>query len=225
MKIGWIGTGVMGSSMAGHLLDAGHELHVFNRTRDKARELLDRGAKWQPSPAAVARECEIVFTMVGYPADVRQVVLAADGVLAGASPGAVLIDCTTSSPTLAVEIAEAARVKNMNSLDAPVSGGDIGARTAALSIMVGGDNASFDRVLPLLKTLGKTVIFHGPAGSGQHAKMVNQILIAASMVALCEGLIYARASGLDPEAVLQSVGGGGGCVLALEQLLPEDVEG
>jgi len=225
MEIGWIGTGVMGRSMAGHLLDAGHGLHLHTRTRAKAQALLDRGANWAPSPAAVAERCAIIFTMLGYPHDVRQVILGDDGVLAGLRAGGLIVDCTTSSPSLAVEIAAAADARGIDSLDAPVSGGDVGARNATLSIMVGGKESAFRRALPLLEKLGNTIVLQGPSGSGQHAKMVNQILIAAGMVALCEGLIYARASGLDPLKVLQSVSVGAAGSWSLSNYAPRMLKG
>lgn len=225
MRIGWIGTGVMGRSMAGHLLTDGHELTVFNRTRDKAQDLLDRGATWADSPAAAARACEVVFTMVGYPHDVREVVLGEHGALAGMSGGSVIVDCTTSSPSLAVEISQAAAERGMSSLDAPVSGGDIGARNATLSIMVGGDVAAFERVRPLFEKMGKTVVLQGGPGSGQHTKMVNQILIAAGMVAVCEGIVYARSAGLDPQRVLESVSGGAAGSWSLSNYGPRILKG
>lgn len=225
MKIGWIGTGVMGKSMAGHLRAAGHELTVFNRSREKARELLDRGASWASTPSQVARSSEVVFTMVGYPEDVREVVLGTQGVLAGIPPGGIVVDCTTSSPSLAVEIAERAAVQGAAALDAPVSGGDIGARNAMLSIMVGGDAAAFERVRPLLEKMGRTVVRQGGPGSGQHTKMVNQILIAAGMVALCEGIVYARAAGLEAERVMESVSGGAAGSWSLSNYGPRILKG
>lgn len=225
MKIGWIGTGVMGKSMAGHLLAAGHELTVFNRSREKARELLERGASWAASPSEVARSSEVVFTMVGYPEDVREVILGTQGVLAGIPPGGIVVDCTTSSPSLAVEIAERAAAQGAAALDAPVSGGDIGARNATLSIMVGGDAAAFERVRPLLEKMGRTVVRQGGPGSGQHTKMVNQILIAAGMVALCEGIVYARAAGLDAERVMESVSGGAAGSWSLSNYGPRILKG
>ncbi|MBI5765405.1 MAG: NAD(P)-dependent oxidoreductase [Planctomycetes bacterium] len=225
MHIGWIGTGVMGRSMAGHLLDAGHTLFIFNRTREKAAALVERGAVWCDSPADVAATCHVVFTMVGYPADLRDVALGSMGLLSTMQPDGLLIDCTTSSPALAVEIAKAAATKGIASLDAPVSGGDVGARNATLSIMVGGEKAAFDRAMPYFEKLGKTIVLQGPAGSGQHTKMVNQILIASGMVAVCEGLIYARACGLDPERVLQSVSGGAAGSWSLTNYAPRMLKG
>lgn len=225
MHIGWIGTGVMGRSMAGHLLDSGHTLSIFNRTREKAAPLVERGAVWCGSPADVATSCDVVFTMVGYPADLREVVLGATGVLTSMRRGGLMIDCTTSSPALAIEIAKESTAKGISSLDAPVSGGDVGARNATLSIMVGGEQAAFDRAMPLFEKLGKTVVLQGPAGSGQHTKMVNQILIASGMVAVCEGLIYARACGLNPEHVLQSVSGGAAGSWSLTNYAPRMLKG
>ncbi len=225
MRIGWIGTGVMGRSMAWRLKEAGHELCVFNRTPQKAQPLLDRGARGAASPAEAARACEVVCTIVGYPRDVRDVILGDNGVLKSLSAGGSVVDCTTSSPSLAVEIAEAAKARGASSLDAPVSGGDVGARNATLSFMVGGDEAAFRKVRPLLEKMGKTIVLQGPAGSGQHTKMVNQILIAAGMVAVCEGLVYARASGLNPERVLESVGGGAAASWSLSNYYPRMLKG
>ena len=225
MKIAWIGTGVMGRSMAGHLLAVGHKLHIHSRTRSKSDPLIDRGAQWHVSPKDAAARAEAVFTMVGYPSELREVILGDLGVLRSMSTGSLLIDCTTSSPSLAVEIAQAAQSHGVLSLDAPVSGGDVGARNAALSIMVGGEKAAFDRALPLLNCLGKTIVHQGPPGSGQHTKMVNQILIAAGMIALCEGLTYARAAGLDCERVMQSVSGGAAGSWSLSNYGPRILKG
>ncbi|HZR81755.1 MAG TPA: NAD(P)-dependent oxidoreductase [Candidatus Binatia bacterium] len=207
-RIGWIGTGVMGGAMCGHLLQRGHPVTVFNRTRARAEALLERGARWAATPRAVAEAADVVFTMVGFPDDVRHVVLGDEGVLAGARPGATIVDMTTSEPALAHEIAAAAAAKGVESLDAPVSGGDVGAREARLSIMVGGTATAFERVRPLFECLGRTIVHQGPAGSGQNAKMVNQILVAASMIGVCEALLYAHRAGLDLDAVLRSVSGG-----------------
>jgi 3-hydroxyisobutyrate dehydrogenase len=208
MRIAWIGTGVMGSSMARHLLDAGHDVTVFNRTKARARTVVERGATWADSPAAAADGAEAVFTIVGYPADVRATVLGDAGVLAAMAPGSLLVDMTTSEPTLAVEIAEAAAARDVLALDAPVSGGDVGARNAALVIMCGGSQEAFDRAKPLLDVLGRVVTLQGPPGAGQHTKMVNQVAIAGGMVALCEALLYAHRAGLDLERVLDTIGGG-----------------
>ena len=207
-RVGWIGTGVMGAPMCGHLLASGYPVTVFNRTPERARGLLERGAAWAESPQAVAQHADVVFTMVGFPDDVREVVLGPAGTLAGAGRGTILVDMTTSEPSLAREIYEAARARGVASLDAPVSGGDVGARAAGLSIMVGGDRDAFERVAPLLRCLGATIVHQGPAGAGQHTKMVNQILVASGMVAVSEALLYAHQAGLDLPTVLQSVSGG-----------------
>ena len=225
MDIGWIGTGVMGASMAGHLLQSGHQLTVFNRTKQKAVGLLARGAQWSDTPRAVAEASEICFTMLGYPRDVEQIYTGPDGIFTGLRRGSVAVDCTTSSPTLASRLAGIGAERGIAVLDAPVSGGDIGARNATLSIMVGGEQAAFDRVKPLLEKLGKTIVLQGPPGSGQHTKMVNQILIAGAMVSLSEGLLYLRNANLDPDRVLASVGGGAAASWSLQNLLPRILKG
>jgi 3-hydroxyisobutyrate dehydrogenase len=207
-RIGWIGTGVMGASMCGHLLEAGHQATVHNRTREKAEALLERGAAWADTPAAAATAADVVFTIVGYPHDVRSVILGPEGVLAGTREGATIVDMTTSEPSLAEEIYEAARAKGVAAIDAPVSGGDVGARNATLSIMVGGDEDAVDRVRPLFEAMGKTIVRQGGPGAGQHTKMVNQILIATGMIGVCEALLYGYRAGLDLETVLESVAGG-----------------
>ncbi len=225
MHIAWIGTGVMGRSMAGHLLDAGHTLSVHNRTKAKAEPLLARGASWADSPADAAANADAACIIVGYPQDVRDVILGDDGVLGALPADTLLIDFTTSSPSLAREIYEAATRRNIPALDAPVSGGDVGARNATLSIMVGGKSAAFDRARTIFDGLGKTIVLQGDAGAGQHTKMVNQILIAAGMVAVCEGLLYARASGLDPSRVLESVSGGAAASWSLSNYYPRMLAG
>ncbi len=207
-RVGWVGTGVMGSSMCGHVLDAGYAVTVHNRTRDKAEALLENGATWAGTPAEVAASSDVVFGIVGFPSDVRTVYLGDFGVLAGASPGSVLVDMTTSEPSLAGEIYEEAKHKGIAAIDAPVSGGDIGARNAALSIMVGGDEEAVERVRPLFEVMGKTIVREGGPGAGQHTKMVNQILIATGMIGVCEALLYGYKAGLDLERVLEVVGGG-----------------
>ena len=224
-RIGWIGTGVMGTSMCGHLIDAGHPATVYSRTRERAQPLLDRGATWADTPAQAASDADVTFTMVGYPADVREVILGQDGVLSAARAGATIVDMTTSEPSLAQEIHEAARAQGVASIDAPVSGGDIGARNATLSIMVGGEADSVERVRPLLEVLGKTIIHQGPAGAGQHTKMVNQTLIATGMIGVCEALLYAYRAGLDLETVLESVGGGAAGSWSLTNYAPRILRG
>jgi 3-hydroxyisobutyrate dehydrogenase len=207
-RIGWIGTGVMGTSMCGHLMAAGYKATITNRTRAKAEPLLERGARWADTPRQVAEQSDVVFSIVGYPADVRSVLLGPQGALAGSKSGTILVDMTTSEPSLAVEIYEAAKAKGVQSVDAPVSGGDVGAREARLSIMIGGDQEVVDRLMPLFQTMGKTIVRQGGPGAGQHTKMVNQVLIAANMIALCEGLLYAYRAGLDLNRVLESVATG-----------------
>ncbi len=181
MKIGWIGTGVMGAAMAAHLQRDGHELFVNNRTREKASALLDRGAEWCETPAAVAAVAEVVFTIVGFPDDVRSVYLGENGILDAGNPRYV-VDMTTSLPSLAEEIAAAARARGIGSIDAPVSGGDVGAREGTLAIMCGADADDFEAVRPLLEPMGKTIRRMGPPGAGQHTKMCNQILVSGTMI-------------------------------------------
>ena len=224
-RVGWIGTGVMGASMCGHLLDAGYDVTVTTRTPAKAEGLVARGAAWAPGPGEVAAAADVVFVMVGFPSDVREVVLGDGGVVAAARPGTVLVDLTTSEPTLAVEIAAAAAARGVHALDAPVSGGDVGARAGELSIMVGGDPAALDAVTPLLQHLGTTIVHHGGPGSGQHAKMVNQTLIAGAMVGVCEALLYAHRAGLDADAVLRSVSAGAAGSRSLTNLGPRILAG
>lgn len=219
-RIGWIGLGVMGGSMCGHLLAAGYAATVFNRTRAKAEPLLSRGARWAESPRKVAEASDLIFTMVGYPADVRQVVLGDEGVLAGCRPGSLIVDMTTSQPSLAVEIAAAAGRRGVSALDAPVSGGDVGAREAKLSIMIGGDRQTVEAVRPCFDVMGKTIVHQGGPGAGQHAKMVNQVLIAGTMIGLCEALLYGYRAGLNLDTVLQSVSGGAAGSWSLANLAP-----
>lgn len=211
--VGFIGLGIMGASMAGHILAAGYPLHVYNRSPDKARALLDAGATWHDGVASLTRACDVVITIVGYPADVEQVYFGGAAgpeaaIVANLRPGAVAIDMTTSSPSLAERIATVAADRGAAALDAPVSGGDVGAREATLAIMVGGDQDAYDRVLPVLRTMGKTIVRLGPAGAGQHTKMVNQTVIAGTIMGVAEALAYAKAAGLDQEQVLQVIGGG-----------------
>lgn len=223
--IGFIGTGIMGKSMAGHLLDAGFTLHLFNRSRDKAAELIARGAIWHPDVASLARACDAVITIVGYPVDVRQVYLGDAGLIANARPGAILIDMTTSNPSLARLIADTANPRGLHTLDAPVSGGDTGARDGTLAIMVGGEAETFHRAMPLFAALGKTVRLLGGAGAGQHAKMVNQIVIAGTIMGVAEGMAYARRCGLDAEAVLEVIGTGAAGGAQLRALAPKMLGG
>ncbi|MDA7628719.1 NAD(P)-dependent oxidoreductase [Verrucomicrobia bacterium] len=218
--IGFIGIGVMGRSMAGHLLNAGYPLHVHNRTQAKAQDLLDKGAQWQDSPGKVAAVSDVIITIVGFPNDVEAVYLGDDGILTNARAGSTVIDMTTSCPDLAQKIAEQAKTKGISSFDAPVSGGDIGAREARLSIMVGGDVEVFEKIKPLFEIMGKNIVLQGPAGSGQHTKMCNQIAIASGMMAISEAMAYARKSGLKPETVLKSIESGAAGSWSLTNLAP-----
>ena len=206
-RIGFIGLGIMGQSMAGHLLAAGHPLAVYNRSADKAAALVAKGATACATPAQVAQQSDVIITMVGYPVDVEQVWLGADGLIANAR-SALLIDMTTSSPALAKRLAQEAAKAGHQALDAPVSGGDVGAREAKLSIMVGGEAAAFDNALPILQLMGTNIVHMGGAGAGQHTKMSNQIVIASTIMGVCEGLAYAKAAGLDSGALLKCIGGG-----------------
>ena len=223
--VGFIGIGVMGRSMAGHLLDAGYSVHVYNRTQAKAQDLVDRGAQWQSSPGEVAAAADVIITIVGFPVDVESVYLGEDGVLAQARSGSLAIDMTTSCPNLASRIAQEAAAKGIEVLDAPVSGGDIGAREARLSIMVGGSVSGFERALPLFEIMGKNIVHQGPAGSGQHTKMCNQIAIASGMMAISEAMAYAKKSGLQPETVLKSIESGAAGSWSLTNLAPRVLKG
>jgi 3-hydroxyisobutyrate dehydrogenase len=225
MKIGWIGTGVMGRSMAGHLCAAGHDVYVFNRTQAKAADLLERGAHWCESPAAVAQQADAVFTIVGFPADVEATYLGEHGVLSVDAPCRLIVDMTTSEPGLARRIAAVAAERGIASLDAPVSGGDIGARNAKLAIMVGGEKPAFDEALPLFRLMGENIAHMGPAGAGQHTKMCNQILVAGAMISVCESLLYAGKAGLDQQAVIDIVGKGAASSWAINTIGPRIVQG
>ncbi len=220
LSIAFIGTGVMGRSMAGHLQKAGHRLHVHNRTKEKAAALLEAGATWHDSAGAAAAAAEVVITMLGFPTDVEQSYLGAGGIVERAQPGALLIDMTTSSPVLARKVAVAAAARGLASLDAPVSGGDLGAREARLVIMVGGDAAAFARAKPLFEIMGKNIALHGAPGAGQHCKMANQIAVAVGMVSWVEGIAYAKKAGLDPAAVHASISGGAAGSWAMTNLAP-----
>ncbi len=224
-RVGWIGTGVMGSSMCGHLIAGGYAATIYNRSPEKTAALLAKGASAVASPREVAERSDVVFTIVGYPADVREVTLGVDGVLAGSRPGMIIVDMTTSEPSLAREIAETARARSVHSIDAPVSGGDIGAREARLSIMVGGEAEAVATVRPLFDLMGKTIVHQGPAGAGQHTKMVNQVLIATNMIGICEALLYGHKAGLDLPTVLQSVGSGAAGSWGLSNLAPRAMAG
>ena len=219
-RIGWIGTGVMGSSMCGHLIDAGFSATVYSRTKAKAGSLIEKGAGWADSPKAVAEASDIVFSIVGFPEDVREVILGGEGALAGASEGTILVDMTTSEPSLAVEIAEAASARGVHSVDAPVSGGDVGAKNGTLSIMIGGETDVVESLRPCWAAMGQTIVHQGGPGAGQHTKMVNQVLIATNMIGVCEALLYGHQAGLDLPTVLESVGSGAAGSWSLSNLGP-----
>ncbi|MEO1782340.1 NAD(P)-dependent oxidoreductase [Enterococcus diestrammenae] len=220
MKVGFIGIGVMGHSIAGHLLDAGHEVHVYNRTKAKADAIVARGAIWQDTPWDVTAASEVVFSMVGYPKDVEEIYYGENGVFHGDVTGKILVDMTTSTPTLAEKIAKTAAEKGAEAMDAPVSGGDLGAKNATLTIMCGGEPAVFDKLLPLFQVMGKTYTLHGPAGKGQHTKMANQIMIAGTMTGMTEMLVYAKAAGLDMPKVIQTLSGGSASNWSMENYGP-----
>ncbi|MBU0973368.1 MAG: NAD(P)-dependent oxidoreductase [Proteobacteria bacterium] len=222
--IGFIGLGVMGHSMAGHLLAAGFGLHLYNRTASKADDLVKKGAVLEASVADLAQKSDVIISIVGFPGDVEQVYLGSLGVLENARPGSIAIDMTTSDPVLAIDLYDKGRQKNIHVLDAPVSGGDLGAKNASLSIMVGGDKKVFDNALPVLEIMGKNIVYQGGAGAGQHTKMTNQIAIAAGMVAMCEALAYASRAGLDPETVLAGIGQGAAGSWSLNNLGPRIIQ-
>lgn len=224
-RLGWIGTGVMGQSMCGHLLSAGYSVSVYTRTPAKADALIQQGARWAESPRDIAAAADVVFSIVGYPQDVREVVLGENGCLAGAKPGSILVDMTTSEPALAEEIAEHAKQKQVESVDAPVSGGDVGARNGTLSIMIGGQRETVEQLAPIWDILGCTWVWQGGPGAGQHTKMVNQTLIATNMIGVCEALLYAQRAGLDPNRVLESVASGAAGSWSLSNLAPRMIRG
>jgi len=222
--IGFIGTGVMGKSMAHHLLKAGYELYVYTRTKEKAEELLNQGAKWADTPKELAQHANVIITMIGYPKDVEHIYLGEQGLIVNGKPGTYMIDMTTSTPSLAERIASEAKKKGIAALDAPVSGGDIGARDAKLAIMVGGEEEDFKTVQPILEVMGNNVVYQGKAGSGQHTKMCNQITIASTMIGVTEAIVYAKKAGLDPERVLQSISTGAASSWSLTNLVPRMVK-
>ena len=223
-KIGWIGTGVMGASMCGHLMAQGFEATIYTRSKEKAQSLLDQGAQWADSPKAVAENSDVVFAIVGFPADVRAVFLGEDGALAGSKEGNILVDMTTSEPSLAVEIYDAAKAQDVHSVDAPVSGGDVGAKNGTLSIMIGGDKEVVDALQPMWDAMGQTIVHQGGAGAGQHTKMVNQTLIATNMIGVCEALLYGYKAGLDLPTVMQSVASGAAGSWSLSNLGPRIID-
>ncbi|KAB8137981.1 NAD(P)-dependent oxidoreductase [Gracilibacillus oryzae] len=222
--IGFIGTGVMGRSMAQNLMNHGHEVHVYTRSKEKAADVIKNGAIWQDTVADLAGKAEIIITIVGYPSDVEQVYFGQEGIIENAQPNSYLIDMTTSDPLLAEKIHQHAKEKQLHALDAPVSGGDIGAKNGKLSIMVGGTKDAYQAVLPILECMGENIVHQGPAGAGQHTKMANQITIASNMIGVSEAIMYARKAGLDPAQVLKSISSGAAGSWSLSNLAPRMME-
>jgi 3-hydroxyisobutyrate dehydrogenase len=206
--------------MCKHVLSKGYGVTVYNRTKSKAQPLLDEGARWAETPRAVAEQSEVVFTMVGFPEDVREVYFGESGILTGSKPGTILVDMTTTSPSLAQEIYQVAVSKAIQAIDAPVSGGDVGARGGTLSIMVGGDQEVVEAVTPLFEIMGKQIVHQGEAGAGQHAKMCNQIVVASTMIGVCECLLYGHKAGLDLETMLRSITKGAAACWTLDNMAP-----
>ncbi|OZI12306.1 oxidoreductase [Bacillaceae bacterium SAS-127] len=223
-KIGFIGTGVMGRSMARHLLQAQYPLYIYTRTKEKAKELLDQGSVWCEHPAEVTEQSDVIFTIIGEPKDVEEVYLGCEGILAASRAGQTIIDMTTSKPSLAQQIYLKAKEKGVFALDAPVSGGDTGAKNGTLAIMVGGDQEAYEKMLPIFEIIGQNIVYQGEAGAGQHAKMCNQIAIATNMIGICEALLYAQKAGLDPETVLKSISSGAAGSWSLSNLAPRIIK-
>jgi 3-hydroxyisobutyrate dehydrogenase len=219
-KIGWIGTGVMGAPMCGHILSAGYPVSVHSRSPGKAQALIARGAHWCASPADVARASDVVFTMVGFPDEVEAVYLGGQGVLEGAEAGMVLVDMSTTSPSLSRRIHEAAAIKALETVDAPVSGGDVGAKNAALTVMAGGNRDTVAALQPLFDVIARVVNYMGAAGNGQHAKMCNQLVVAGTMIGVCESLVYAARAGLDAVKLIEAIRPGAAGCWTLDNLAP-----
>jgi len=224
-KIGFIGIGVMGKSMARHLMKSEYPVHIYSRTKEKAEDLIKEGAIWEENVAALSACCQVIFTIVGFPPDVEDVYLGEGGILRNISSGGYVVDMTTSQPQLAVKIAAEAEKNGVSALDAPVSGGDIGARNGQLSIMVGGEKEAYETILPLFELMGTNIVYQGPAGSGQHTKMCNQIAIAAGMMGVCEALAYGGHAGLDVDTVLKSIESGAAGSWLLSNLGPRMIKG
>ena len=224
-KIGFIGTGIMGNAMCLHLLDAGFDLNVYNRTKSKADNLIERGAHWCESPGKCSADRDVTISIVGYPKDVEEVYLGEDGILANARADSYVVDMTTSSPSLAKKIFDAAAEKKIHALDAPVTGGDIGAKNAALTIFVGGWEQDFEAVLPIFKVLGKTIVYEGTAGSGQHTKACNQIAIAGALVGACEAFAYAKSAGLDLKKVFDAISTGSAGSFQMSNVVKNGLDG
>lgn len=223
-RIGWIGTGVMGAPMCGHVLTKGYPVVVTTRTKSKAQTLIDRGATWTDTPRGVGEQSDIVFTIVSLPSDVRDIYFGRDGLLSVARGGQKLVDMTTTEPTLAKEIYDAARSKGAAAVDAPVSGGDVGARNATLTIMIGGEPSTVEELRPLFETMGKRIMYEGGPGAGQHTKMCNQIVIAGTMIGMCESLLYGYKAGLSLEAMVDCIRGGAAACWSLDNLAPRVVK-
>jgi 3-hydroxyisobutyrate dehydrogenase len=223
-RIGWIGTGVMGLSMCGHIMAKGYPTTIYSRTKSRAQPLLDKGAVWSDTPAGVAERSDVIFTIVGLPSDVREVYQHEGGIIAAANRGAITVDMTTTEPSLAREIYDAAKAKGVSAIDAPVSGGDVGAKNATLSIMVGGDVDAVERVMPLFQAMGKNIVHQGAAGNGQHTKMCNQIVLAGTIIGACESLLYGYKAGLDLDTMLSSITKGAAQCWILDNLAPKMVK-
>lgn len=224
-QVGFIGTGVMGLSMCGHLIRGGNQVWIYTRTKDKAQNLLDLGAQWCANPKELASHVDYIFSIVGYPQDVEEIYLGPQGVLQGAKKGTIIIDMTTSEPSLARKIYDCAKKQEIDSLDAPVSGGDIGAKNHTLAIMVGGDKAIFEKVIPFFKLMGENIAYMGPSGAGQHTKMANQITIAGNMIGVVESLLYAYKAGLNLDEVINVIGSGAAASWSLNNLGRRIVKG
>ncbi|WP_050614591.1 NAD(P)-dependent oxidoreductase [Bacillus testis] len=218
--IGFIGIGVMGSSMASNLMDKGYDLIVYTRTKEKAEELLDKGAEWSESPRLLAQSADVIISIVGYPKDVEEIYLGEEGAFQSARKGTIVIDMTTSKPSLAKKLYAEGKKKGISVLDAPVSGGDIGAEKGTLAIMVGGEKEVYEKALPILQAMGTNIVYQGEAGAGQHTKMCNQIVIASNMVGVCEAIVYAEKAGLNPQKVLDSISTGAAASWSLSNLAP-----
>lgn len=223
-RIGWIGTGVMGLSMCGHVIAKGHPTTIYSRTKSRAQPLLDKGAVWSDTPAGVAERSNIIFTIVGLPSDVREVYQQKGGIIDAAMRGTIIVDMTTTEPSLAREIYNAAKARGVSAIDAPVSGGDVGAKNATLSIMVGGDVDAVERVMPLFQAMGKNIVHQGEAGNGQHTKMCNQIVLAGTIIGVCESLLYGYKAGLDLDTMLSSITKGAAQCWILDNLAPKMVK-
>ncbi len=224
-KIAFVGIGVMGKSVVRHLLHANYPVTVYTRTKSKTEDLLAQGATWANTAREATEQADIIFTMVGYPQDVEHVYFGEEGIFEGGKAGQIIIDMTTSSPELAKRIAAHAETLQMSSIDAPVSGGDVGAQNGVLSIMCGGRKETFDAISPILEVFGKDIVYQGEAGAGQHTKMANQIAIATNMIGVCEAIVYAEKAGLDPNIVLSSISSGAAGSWSLSNLAPRMLKG